>query len=256
MTQFLRKNAKLLYILFAVFAFAFIIIACVFMTPYSDIALDYKKGYSVGDEPYVYFELSQFVVSCGLTMKDYKVIYEVMYQANQALQLANKMVFYLSVVSFVMIAIMLICANASRKKYYISNLVSGVACPAVIIIMGIVTIVFIAIASGHISNDTNNWLGLGSMVNAAKYDEAIELYLEKEASEAALSTTSLSIYMVLIGIFIVASGALIAYNVFRYLDTKKQLRAEAETDTTHDEQEVVSDEAEEVSLEKVVDANV
>ncbi|MDE5566658.1 MAG: hypothetical protein K2I77_06695, partial [Anaeroplasmataceae bacterium] len=163
----------------------------------------------------------------------------------------------LSVVSLVMVAIMVICANTSRKKYYISNLVSGVACPIVIIIMGIVTIAFIAIATGHISNDTNNWLGLGSMANDEKYRQAVDLYLAGNSAEAALSTTPLIVYMLLIGIFMVASGALIAYNVFRYLDTQKQLRAEAEDDSTcDDEQEVVLEEAEEVSLEKVVDANV
>ncbi|MDE6014000.1 MAG: hypothetical protein K2O05_02930 [Anaeroplasmataceae bacterium] len=280
MTQFFRKNAKLLYILFAIFAFAFIIIACIFMTPFYDVAVDYTVEYVFGGKPEATSNslLQSFFILLaarhGFNYETlFKSVYEKMYSATQALQAANRMYVVLSVTSLIMIAIMLICANASRKKFYISNLVSGVACPTVIIVLAIVTMVYTGQAMGHITADTDHWLGLGAMANAGSYKEALELYGDGRASEAAISPNSLIVYMIILGLFIVASIALIAYNVFRYLDTQKQLRAEAKTDcdssndyqdelvvdaiksTDEDENVALASETEE-SLEKVVDANV
>lgn len=250
MTQFLKKNAKLIYLIFGVFSFLFIILACLYMTPYNRIAIDYNPDFETTGE--VKKLLGLFTFSAG-TKTDYGYLYALMYDTNKSLQLGNNLVLYLGVVSLVMLAVMLICANASRKKYYISNLVSGVVCPSVSIIMSIIAIVTSVIALGQINSDLEmiNW---GALSNADLYTQAVEWFNAGDTSHFIISTTPLIIYIVIMILFALASAALIAYNVFRYLDTQKQLRA------SKDEEEVekpLTDVLEaEVSQEKVVDANV
>ena len=53
---------------------------------------------------------------------------------------ANNMIFNTSIVTFVLIAIAAIAGNVSRRKFYISNLVTGLLISVVGIIMSIITI--------------------------------------------------------------------------------------------------------------------
>ncbi len=243
MTQFLKKNAKLFYILFAVFSFVFIIIACLFMTNYNRIAVEYTQEFLISGKPTILTGLNTF---CKKTGFDYAELYGLMFDVNANLQAANNMVLYLGVVSLIMVAVMFICANATRKKYYISNLVSGIACPSVCIIMGIVAIAFMAVCVGdiNVNYDTLNW---ASLANSDNYNEAATMYLNNPNDTSAfyVNSTPLIIYIVIVVLFIVASGALIAYNVFRYLDTKKELNLSS----------VESNETLEQSSERMVEAN-
>lgn len=241
MTQFLKKNAKLFYILFAVFSFVFILIACFFMTNYNRIAIEYTQDFLITGKPTILTGLNTFCKKTGFAYAD---LYGLMFDVNANLQLANNVVLYLGVVSLVMVAIMFICANATRKKYYISNLVSGIVCPSVCIIMGIVAIAFMAICVGDINAnyETLNWASLG---NSDNYNEAANMFLNGDTSAFYVNSTPLLIFIVIVVLFIVASGALIAYNVFRYLDTKKELTLKS----------VESNDTLEQSSERMVEAN-
>lgn len=250
MTQFLKKNAKLIYLIFGVFSFLFIILSCIYMTPYNKIAIDYNADFETTGE--VKKLLGIFNFTAG-TKTDYGYLYTLMYDTNKTLQFGNNMVLYLGVVSLAMLGIMLICANASRKKYYISNLISGIVCPAVSIIVGIVAIVASASALGSLNSDLEmiNW---GALSNADMYKDAVQWYKAGDTSHFIISTTPIIIYIVIMVLFVLTSAALIAYNVFRYLDTKKQLLASK----NEEEAEKPLDEPvdAEVFQEKVVDANV
>lgn len=251
MTQFLKKNAKLFYILFAVFSFVFIILSCVFMTTYNRIAVDYTEDFLITGRPTILTGMSTF---CRKTGMQYDVLYGTMFDVNSDLQVANNMMLYLGAVSLVMVAIMLICANASRKKYYISNLVSGVVCPSVCIIMGIITIVFIIICVGDI-NANYEVLNWGSLANGDYYNRAAEQFKANDTSGFTVSATPLIIYIVIIALFIIASGAMIAYAVYRYLDTRKELLvSEDESDVSIDQTSEDTTNVE-ISSERMVDVN-
>ena len=139
-----------------------------------------------------------------------------------------------------MVAIMCICANASRRKYYISNLVSGVVCPTATIAFTAVTLfhnieamLFLnkywdllnwsALGNQNIPNETYTLLGGSKEYTASPL---IKWFVEGDKSHYCLSYDSLIIYTVFLGAFIVCNGLLIAYTVFRYLNTRKELKLE------------------------------
>lgn len=252
MTQFLKKNAKLFHLLFAVYSFLFIIISCVYMTTYSRIAVDYTADFLTTGKPVVLTGLNTFCTKTGM---DYATMYGTMFDSNVLLQQANNMILYLGAVSLVMVAIMFICTNATRKKYYISNLVSGVACPAVCIVMALVTIVFNIICIGDINTnyDILNW---GSLANGDYYNRAAEQFLAGDTSSFGVNIVPIVIYIVIIAIFIVASGAMIAYAVFRYLDTRKELANTSDETTVDSAEQTPKDDTEVELSERMVEANV
>nr|MDE7106316.1 hypothetical protein [Anaeroplasmataceae bacterium] len=170
--------------------------------------------------------LSQF---CRETGQDYPTYFKTMFQFNRQLQTVNQLMLYLGVISLIALAIMLICSNISRKRYYISNLVSGVAAPAV---SGIFAIVVSALCFGCIAPLSDNFvlLNWGSLANddLRAIKDVIGWYNNNanDTSHFDLSSTSLVLFGVFLIVFALASMAMIAYNVFRYLDTRKELAQE------------------------------
>ena len=245
MSQFLKKNAKLFNILFLVFGFLFIVLACVFMTPYYQITVKFDNDFLTGEIPslvgananlntFCKGTYSFFVTDGGQTFAGgaykpfYDYMYNLMFDCDQLLQAANDMVLSLAVVILVMGAIMMICSNHSRKKFYISNLVSGVACPAIAIIVAVITLVLTLRCVPFIQANFNsiNWGALGNSPSKEISDAAIELCRAGDTSQFLISTKWLIIYSVFYVVFIVAAVLLMIYNISRYMDTKKQLAAE------------------------------
>ena len=271
MSQFLKKRAKLIYILmFAISLFIFVS-STVYITAYNDTAVDYtievkenpnatsmegnafllsfiqaldkieKQGH---EEAAFTFNYGSYVPGHTYTENyvkkydNFNIAYRSMYDFNQKLQKTNNSLFYLGLFSLAMVAIMCICANASRKKYYISNLVSGVVCPAATIGFTIVTLIhnFNAMAFLNKHWELLNWGALGNQnipkesfeLFGVAYDTtpAIKWFVEGDTSHFCLSNTSLIIYTVFLVAFVICNGLLIAYNVYRYLDTKKELGLE------------------------------
>lgn len=227
MAQFLKKHAKLFYLIFGLFGFFFVVAACFYITPYSDIAVNYNREVLDGNVTSIMTKnenLALFCIDTGIVFND---MYQILFQFNQKLQTANNMYMMVGVVSLVMLAVMAICSNLSRKKYYISNLVSGVACPAVSIVVAIIALVFNFIPLGSLSKnfDLINWGALGSQVNYEKY---VEQYKSspQDTSSFSINSTPLILFGVVLIIFIVIAGLLIAYNVYRYLATKRELAQE------------------------------
>ena len=241
MSQFLKKNAKLFYILFAVFSFLFVILACVYITPYYTIAVKFNSDFLSGELQAVASDnlylntwckksFTYFVGDAGQTFSSgsdfFVYMFNMMYDYDQQIQAANNLVLNLGVVSLVMVAIMMICSNHSRKKFYISNLVSGIVCPAVSIIMGIITLVanLSCISPLNANYITYNW---GSLANQQfTYTEAQTWIANGDTSHFSLTPMWFVVYGVIIILFIIAAGALLAYNVYRYKLTKKELAQE------------------------------
>lgn len=225
MTQFLKKNAKLIYILFGVMCAAIVIIACIFITPYNGTAVAYNQDYLNGVETGLLETnsgLFAFTTVAGYNF--YDVFYE-MFIFNQGLQTVNNTILYTGIISLIMFAAMMICANGSRKKYYISNLVSGIVCPAICIVMSIITMVLAVVAIIPLFDpemyEMLNWCAIGN--NNEGYLQAIEAYTAQDTSGFTVTITPVILLCVYFVIFIGANVALILYNLFRYKETQKEL---------------------------------
>lgn len=263
MSQFLKKRAKLIYILmFAISLFVFVS-STVYITAYNYTAVDYDEAvlndnttYYVGKNTNLYgfvkdltkmresgikeatleFSYGDFVAgkvlieSDGFTetiiYDDYKILYYTMFDFNQTLQRTNNLLFYLGMFSLIMVAIMLICANASRRKYYISNLVSGVICPLATIIFTVFVILSNLNSMSFLGEhyEALNWGATASRV--VDTNQVIEWFINKDTSHFQINNDTLITYIIILGAFIICNGLLITYNVFRYLDTRKQLKLE------------------------------
>lgn len=115
MSHFLKKYAKPIYILYGVFCFLFIIIACFYISPYARTAVIYtqaslENGNSVmtGNEALYDF--------CSQAGWNFSETYKILFNFNRKLQNVNNFMLSLGVVSLVMFALMMLCANASRKN--------------------------------------------------------------------------------------------------------------------------------------------
>ena len=277
MSQILKKRAKLIYILMFAFSLFIFVSSTVYITSYNNTALRYVKEVLEDPNAVDYSNsyLESFIKQLNGIVKDgteeakfnftygsfepnqtslesqdefgivtierysnYKILYRVMFDFNQKLQVTNNSIFYLGMFSLAMLAVMLICANASRRKYYISNLVSGVVCPSATIVFAGLTL-FQNISAMLFLNkywDMLNWGNLGNQnlkyieyeLNGKTYtvNPAVKWFIEGDKSHFELNYNSLIIYSIILGLFIICNGLLIAYNVFRYLDTKKQLKLE------------------------------
>lgn len=133
-----------------------------------------------------------------------------------SIQNVNNLIFYTGCVMLILTAICGITGCFSRKKYYISNLVSGVVTGGVGIILSIVTIIMSS--------------GLMSKLNYVKKD--VDLYYEiSNATNVSVSFPEFTSSNCLIGIiipviFIILCGGLIAYTILKYKDSNKSTNKE------------------------------
>lgn len=275
MSQMLKKRAKLIYILLFAFSLFIFVSSTVYITAYNNTALTYTKEVlenpTAVDASNSYLE--SFIKALNKISKagceeakfdftygsftpnetytellggikpierytNYNILYRVTFDFNQKLQTTNNSIFYLGLFSLLMVAIMLICANASRRKYYISNLVSGIVCPVATITFTAVTLFNNFSAMAFLSKywDMINWGNLGNQnltniqyeVNGVEYSVSpvVKWFIEGDTSHFELNYSTLIIYSIILVSFIIFNGLLIAYNVFRFLDTKKELRLE------------------------------
>lgn len=243
MSQFLKKNAKLFYILFLVFCGLFLILACVYITPYNTIAVKFNQKFLNGQVDAVYTgnnylenfcknaEINKVFVSSegvvlGSSEKLFTYMFNLMYDFDQCMQRTNDLILRVGVISAVMVAIMMICSNHSRRKYYISNLVSGIVCPSVCIVTAAIALISNINCIG-VLNANYEALNWGSLANQqAIYKSAQTWYINGDLSHFQLNSTWFIVVSVFIVLFILSAGALLAYNVWRYKETKKQLALE------------------------------
>lgn len=122
-----------------------------------------------------------------------------------AVQSANNMIFYLSIIGFVCFIVLQIVGNGYRKKTFLSNLICGVVLPVIIIIFAVVTIVSIANVPS---------------VQSANID-AITSFRERYHLLPPSNTMNyLSIICSIIYILFMASY--VVYTVVKYLQTNKK----------------------------------
>ena len=232
MTQFLKNHAKLISILVAAFSFLFVILACFYIMPYNDTALNFdleikkglKESMTTGNEYLAAFFLGTEAGPKGPITARFSDLYQTLYQFNVSLQTANNLVLYTGVVGLVMLCVMFFCANASRKKYYRSNLISGIVCPAISIVVAVVALVMNFLPMITLSDSSKyNIINWGALGNRVSYENAIALYNAGDTSQFVINSTPLIIYGVCIILFIVVWALMIVYHVWRYKLTQKEL---------------------------------
>lgn len=261
MTQFLKKNAKLFYIILFVFSLFILISTAFYITEYSGVSVDYKTDIITGEEIYIKEgnkDLLSFLSGIkilgskfDLTYKDYAenltnkrnydapfaISYRCAYEFDLELQKVNNSLLSLGLFSLAMVAVMFICANASRKKYYISNLVSGIICPIATIAFTVVVLIqnLNALSFYNSHSELLNWVQLANKNNYVDVEQGLIhqasiWYANNDFSHFELSNFTLMAFTVIFIVFIVYNGLLIAYSVYRYLDTRKELSLERSGD--------------------------
>ena len=261
MSQFLKKKAKLIYLIMFAFSLFIFVSSTVYITEYNDTALNYKENVledpsatTATNNDFLYafitdlkffedegIDAAEFNFEYGNFKKNdsgFKKVFRAMFDFNQDLQKANNSIFYLGLFSMAMIAVMCICANASRKKYYISNLVSGIVCPGLTIGFSLTTLLFNVLAMVSLSQSWEliNW---GALANknlpkvtysvgevSKEVSPVVQWYIEKDTSHFELSYNTLIIYSIFLGVFIISNALLIVYNVWRYKETRRELSLE------------------------------
>lgn len=127
------------------------------------------------------------------------------------IQAVNNLLFYTALITLALVAVCGITGSFTRKKFYISNLVSGVVTGAFAIVMSIMTII--------------KTIGLVQDFNYVKTD--IEYYLQAmvDGGGTNISDTvnagNCVIAFVSCGVLIILSIGFIAYNVFRFVKTRE-----------------------------------
>ncbi len=139
--EFLIKRSKLIHILYGVLCFILLISAVAFMTQYSNIRVLTTLS-SDGVVDLQTSDINKFFIDFYTAngLGDAKPDMWKIYNFQQSLNDFNNIILYFGVAALVLFAILMIAGNQSRKVYYLSNLVTGVAVPSVIAVLSIVLI--------------------------------------------------------------------------------------------------------------------
>lgn len=213
--KILLKIQKILCIIILI-ASAGVLLAsfCYFSDGWIKFALDGSKdNYTLN----FYRQLRNvYVLAYGNTLPNYSVVFESAEAAKDFyvnfwfnIQSANNALFYLGIVGLVLTAVMFICGNYGRRKYYIVNLVSGCVAGATGIIISIVSIVKSCLLIGSfnkIQADIDNF------------------YIWTEAAGGKcdpINASSCIIGIIVPIIYMILCGLLIAFVVYKFIRTLK-----------------------------------
>lgn len=199
LNKILKKSQKIVLLVFVFSGIATVIMALV----YSSRIIYMRPDTSRFDSAYT-----------GLFQTIYKDKYltemtsakNAIFDVNQTIQTANDTIFYLGLVVLIVSAIMIVLGNISRKKYYISNLVAGIAAPVIAIGYAIVALIQ-NIAAKNAILDNHTYLFLQN-----------ELYNKGDYDITVLPMNFATIFLI---ILMISSVAVIAHTTLKYLVTRK-----------------------------------
>lgn len=178
----LKKYTKSVNVIYLIVTVLVLILALLFMTGYQSLSI--TEDTDLGS-------LSTEVANKIITARD-------------ALQFANNMVLYLFVVGILSFVVLQIFGNGYRKKLYKSNLVVGIAFPALTAVFGIITGIVII-------NGLNKF-------NLC-YDELVE-FLNRFNSTVS-DSTALILSIAYVFVYVILNVLYIVYTVFKYKSSRK-----------------------------------
>lgn len=128
----------------------------------------------------------------------------------QNIQSVNNCLFYLGLISIVLVAVIAITGSFSRKKYYTSNLVSGLLFSTYGIIMSIVAFIKSILLKSDLSKIT---------ADLENYYKGCEI---KGKAYEVVNSSNCLIGIIVSAIFIVICGLFAAFSILRYLQSNKK----------------------------------
>ena len=164
------------------------------------------------------------------------------YQIWDDIQAANNMIFYVAIWAFVFIAIAFICGNFSRRRFYISNLVSGLLYSVVTIILSIVSMAKIAVVGADFAKAEPDF--------EVYYQRALEeavIYHQDASTISKIETHNLGNYYFLLVVMILISIAFAVVTILKFKKTypgkqnkvEKEESAEIESADVNEKDELV-----------------
>lgn len=260
MTDFMKKKAKLIFIIYAIIIALMILGALFYMTYVTNVHIAYQitdgeaeftsdalfqSTGATNSALFSYFRQNTDQASpfySATLAQNYETVGEgshnilnygvdgvsfarTVYNFQVSMSSFNTMLLWFGIISLVAFAIMMIFSNHSRKVYYKSNLYVGVLMPFVVIVLSIVAL----IRNFALLGDFNKNYDLYRVVSYLQ-DTEISAF-EKSKLKADYSIVSngvnqfgslgYTLVTVILAIVIVASIFMIVYSVYRYKECAK-----------------------------------
>ncbi len=230
MEKIFKNGGKILTYTFGIMAFIFIIWAMLYMDEYRNLYTVHsnKDGIiSIADDTntWAVFKAVLDTTYTGLGKK--WIVNPLILEIDEFyfnIQAVNNQILSLGVLNAVLFAVMLIGANHSRKKYYLSNLIIGIVTPIISIIYSL--ILFSknsALIPAFNDNKINlNIYSLAHEIGAKVTNEKMGGSLEKYTSESPINelfnvtTRSFTITNVLCILMVIVSIAYILFTILKY----------------------------------------
>lgn len=232
MKKFLSNHNKIFFMIFLVLGFVLLFSCIAYATEYTHAHVFYQisNGKVIFAKDYgndaagltnlnVYqgFEKAGNVYPNGFTDDLARIVYD--FQKN--LSSVNNFIVVTGVITLVAIAILFIFSNHSRKVYYKSNLVVGIACPAVVIIFNLVLLVrnFLLMGNFNKNYDLLNWVSVLQNPTTTTYASQ---HPETIPGQYTCSSITFVIFGIFFIIMIAYAGFMIAYSIFKYKETEER----------------------------------
>lgn len=252
--KFLIKRSKLIHILYGVLCFVLLVSAVAYLTQYANVRVLYSvtDGIKVMKFDGLNLNFVQFYQRQGWVVTENSSVYidawtnfannvptqydrmfsdmSAILSYQEQLIVVNDLILYFGLAALVLFAFMLIIGNQSRKVYYKSNLIVGIAAPSIVSVLMIVLLVFNSAAMQKFS-ENKDLFNYANLLVEEKYG-AVNAQLSIEALQAKFNCdiTTFIVYNLLFILVLIASLAMVAYAVFRFMNSaekRKELIAKA-----------------------------
>lgn len=224
--EFLIKKSKLIHIIYGVICFVLLLSAIVFMTQYVNVrVLTTITTTGIVEIPQDGLNKNFIDFYNNNNLGDPLPDMWKIYNFQQSLNDFNNLILYFGVTALVLFAVLMVAGNQSRKVYYISNLVVGVAVPSVV---SILSIVLICLNSGLVGkfNEGKELYNMASLLCEQRNGSVYSQYkLENLRPLFNCDTLTFVLFNVLFAIILVVSLAMVAYAIFRFINSSEK-RAE------------------------------
>lgn len=221
--EFLINRSKLIHIIYGVICFVLLLSAIVFMTQYvhvrvlTTVSTTGVVELSSGNLNKNFIDFYSLNNLGDPTADMWKI-----YNFKQDLNNFNNLILYFGVTALVLFLVLMIVGNQSRKVYYMSNLVVGVAVPGIIAILNLV---LICLNSGFYGkfNEGKDLYNMASLLVEEKKGIVYSQYqLDRLKPLFKCDTLTFTLYNVLFAIILVVSLAMVAYAIYRFINSSEK----------------------------------
>lgn len=239
--NFLKTKSKLIIIIFGLLSALLLILAIVFMTQYSHVHVAYSvteagevvirsdSSITVGSYQLDNSSLARYLDATkdSPVTENFATGSKIVYDFQMNMNAFNNYILTVFVVSIIMFAILLIFSNQSRKVYYGSNLVVGIAAPAVSIIMCLIGFIWCITLISDFNEHADLFKITAVMENysiSAREKRPTSATFEEFISNYASNVNTLTLILTLVLFILVLASAcfVIVHTVLKYKATEER----------------------------------